>query len=59
MYKASFVLRITFTKDAAAFCLRKEVAGMRRDGERNISKVIIQDTFMDCPLCTVTMTNKT
>ena len=59
MYKASFVSRIAFTKDAAAFCWRKEVAGMRGDGERNVSKVIIQDTFMYCPLCTVTVTNKT
>lgn len=42
---------IAFTKDAAAFYLRKEVAGMREDGERHVSKVIIQYTFMDCSLC--------
>lgn len=44
-------LGIAFTKDAATFYLRKEVAGMREDGERHVSKVIIQYTFMDCPLC--------
>ena len=51
IYKASLASGIAFTKDAAAFYLRKEVAGMREDGERHVSKVIIQYTFMDCSLC--------
>lgn len=58
-YRASLVSRFALTKDAAAICLRKEVAEVRGAGKRNLSKVIIQYIFMECPVCAVMMMNKT
>lgn len=46
IYEASLFSRIAFIKYAAIFYLRKEVAGMRGGGEKNVSKIIIKYIFI-------------
>lgn len=38
IYKTGLASGIAFTKDAATFYLRKEVEGMREDGERHVKQ---------------------